>query len=73
MGFLEPTIMKIITNQSFSDEKTITCDFIKLFDGENHEYMIRLNDNGELEITSVNGNISLNPKYANSITLKSSK
>ena len=39
--------MKIITNQSFSDEKTITCDFIKLFDGVNHEYMIRLNDNGE--------------------------
>lgn len=43
---------------------------LTIVDGNDNEYLIQLNSFGELEITSHDGKILINPRYSNQILIK---
>lgn len=43
---------------------------LTVVDGNDNEYLIQLNSFGQLEITSFDGNILVNPRYLNQILIK---
>lgn len=46
---------------------------LTVVDGNDNEYLIQLNSFGELEITSFDGSILVNPQYSNQILIKTNK
>lgn len=43
---------------------------LEVYDGKGNEYIININPLGEIEITANEGNLIVNPRYANQIIIK---
>lgn len=53
------------------ENNTKEADFgIVVYDGKGNQYHIDINPSGELEITANDGNLLVNPRYANQIIIK---
>lgn len=43
---------------------------LNIYDGKGNEYIISVNPLGEIEITANDGNLIVNPRYANQVIIK---
>ena len=62
--------MKIELIDHQNGDKEIMYNSIYVYDGENNQYRLRINDFGELEVQGSNGAIRIEPRNANEIILK---
>lgn len=58
------------TDYLSEEDKKETKYGIDIYDGKGNQYHINTNPFGELEITTHDGNILINPRYANQIIIK---
>lgn len=60
---------KIINHRS-GDIEIEANNGIKVFDGSGNEFIVTLNEFGELEVNGVDGSLCVMPRYGNEVIIK---
>lgn len=63
--------MKVsVINHRYGDDEIEVKNGIRVFDGDGNEFIVNLNNFGELEINGLNESLCIIPQYGNQIVIK---
>lgn len=63
--------MKVsVINHRYGDDEIEVKNGIRVFDGDGNEFIVNLNNLGELEINGLNEGLCIIPQYGNQIVIK---